>query len=269
MIPIKSTFCIFYQKDHEDRERNLDILLHYLLENYTDLEIIILQQFIDKEQRDTLKPLPIFKHEKIFHHRLTNDTEYWNKMTAYNFGLKYSTYDIIFYNDVDTIFNPKDIKEAYNLIKNENKILIPSGTHFIDVKVPLIEKFKETLDYNTFLSDFKNFHVYENELFRRNNTGGPGGGLAGKKETFISMNGFNPNFKGWGYEDDETRERFSKLGHPVEFLIDGDPIFHMEHEGAKRGTAMCKYMETNKQVLDEMRSMSYEQVKEYSFSWKL
>jgi len=43
----------------------------------------------------------------------------------------------------------------------------------------------------------------------------------------------------------------------------------MEHEGAKRGTAMCKYMETNKQVLDEMRSMSYEQVKEYSFSWKL
>jgi len=45
--------------------------------------------------------------------------------------------------------------------KNENKILIPSGTHFIDVKVPLIEKFKETfktnkdLKFNSFLDKKK------------------------------------------------------------------------------------------------------------------
>ena len=269
MIPIKSTFCIFYQKDHDDRERNLNILLHYLLKNYTDLEIIVLQQYIDKEQRDNLKPLPIFSNENIFHHRLLEDTEYWNKMTAYNFGLKYASYDTIFFNDVDTIFNPQDIVKAYDLINNENKILIPSGPNFIDVKVPLIYKFKETLDYNTYLNEYQNFHVYENDLFRRNNMGGPGGGLAGNKNTFISMNGFNPKFKGWGFEDDETRERFAKFGNPVKFIDDGDPIFHMVHEGAKRGTAMCKYMETNRQVLEEMRAMSYEQVKEYSFSWKL
>jgi len=41
------------------------------------------------------------------------------------------------------------------------------------------------------------------------------------------------------------------------------------NEEQKRGTAMCKYMETNRQVLEEMRAMSYEQIKEYSFSWKL
>ena len=31
---------------------------------------------------------------------------------------------------------------------------------FIDVKVPLIDKFKETLDYNTYLNEYQNFHVY-------------------------------------------------------------------------------------------------------------
>ena len=102
-----------------------------------------------------------------------------------------------------------------------------------------------------------------------NNIGGVGGGISGRVDTFLKHNGFNPNFKGWGYEDDETKLRYRRLGYDLEFLPGGDPIFHLFHEGAKRGTALCKYLEHNKEILESVRDMSDEEFIEYNKSWKL
>ena len=272
MIDIKATFCFFYQRDHKDRERNLNVNLKFLLSNYSNIEIFVIQQLIDEGDYYVNGHLPVFRSGNIFHYPLGQPTDNWNKMSAYNFGLRYASNDVIFFNDVDTIFNPDNIERSYKLIKEEDKLMIPSGVQFIDIKSPVIDEFSRSFDYNYILSEFKEFDKLgerENTKFIRNNVGGVGGGISGRVNTFKKNNGFNPNFIGWGYEDDETKLRYLKLGFPLEFLPDGDPIFHMYHRDAKRGTALCKYLDHNKQILEDVREMDDEQLKEYNNSWKL
>jgi predicted glycosyltransferase involved in capsule biosynthesis len=267
MISLKSTFVIFYQKDHDDRERNLHILLNFLNRHYSDIEIIVIQQFKNETERSNFKLDPIFQNKIISHHILPEDTENWNKMMAYNLGLKCAKYDTVFFNDVDIIFRPSNLEKAFNLINDCNKILIPSNSYFVDVKLPLIEKFKTILDYEYLLTEYNKFNKTirsENKYFKNNNIGGPGGGIAGKKQTFISMNGFNPNFTGWGFEDDEFIHRFRELGNRVEFIKDGDPMFHMSHEGARRGSSG-----DNREKLNKIMTIESDKLLEYSNSWKL
>lgn len=264
MIELNASFIIFYQKDTDDRERNLIIKLNFLCKHYSDVEIIVVQQFKDAEERNNFKCLPV-EDKRIKHIILDNDTEYWNKMTAYNIGLKQSKYDILFYNDVDTFFNPDNIVKAHKIITEQSKILIPSGLEFIDIGLDLIEEFKDNLDYK-FLLDKYNANK---DIFKCCNTGGPGGGLAGKKDTFIELNGFNPNFKGWGFEDDETKLRFLRLGKPISFLPHGTPIFHLYHRDAKRGSSQCKFFDFNKQIRDKVQKLPDAELIEYNKSWTI
>ena len=42
---LNASFIIFYQYDHEDRKRNLDILIRYINKNFSNVEIILVQQY--------------------------------------------------------------------------------------------------------------------------------------------------------------------------------------------------------------------------------
>ena len=58
-----------------------------------------------------------------------------------------------------------------------------------------------------------------------------GGCVVTSAKKFFEYNGFNPNFKGWGYEDNEIVIRVHRLGHTVTRINDPEALlFHFPHE---------------------------------------
>ena len=62
----------------------------------------------------------------------------------------------------------------------------------------------------------------------------------GRRDSIIKCNGYNPKFKGWGYEDDEFPFRISKLGYVVGRTTGiKKPCWHLHHfdgSGSKKET---------------------------------
>ena len=93
----------------------------------------------------------------------------------------------------------------------------------------------------------------------------------GRRDNLIKCNGYNPNFKGWGYEDDEMPDRAAKLGYNVTKLAGEEKIcwhlFHEDGKGSQKDT-QPKY-EYNKQLYFNVMNMTTQQLKEYIKTWTM
>ena len=97
--------------------------------------------------------------------------------------------------------------------------------------------------------------------------------MIGSKESFEKINGFNPNFIGWGYEDNEIISRSDKLDVPVAKVGNNTPnwfLFHLPHEEggvAIKDKDKHKYYLQNEKEVQKVEAMSKEELTEYIKSW--
>lgn len=93
----------------------------------------------------------------------------------------------------------------------------------------------------------------------------------GRRDNIIKSNGYNPKFKGWGYEDDEFPFRVSKLGHVVGRITGvNKPCWHLHHfdgSGSKKETQ--PYYDHNNNEVMMVQQMDREQLEIYKNSWRL
>jgi hypothetical protein len=87
----------------------------------------------------------------------------------------------------------------------------------------------------------------------------------------MKCNGYNPNFKGWGYEDDEMPARVHILGYDVTRLGGQDrPCWHLPHED---GTGSPKetqpHHEDNRLLCNKIENSSKEELQEYIKQWTI
>lgn len=272
-MDLNASFVVFYQYDHEDRKRNLNILLSYINKNFTNVEIILVEQYRTIE--DNKLGLPsICKDKNIFHTVIGELTEHYNKLQGYNFGFKFAKYENIIFNDVDIIFKPKALKKAIELINEDNdKVIHPYDGHVFGLKLNSIDSFETNLNFDllqSYIGDYNDYSLKtDNNHIRLKNIGSTGGGLVCKKSVLYKVKGFNPNFKGWGFEDDETKLRFAKLGFPFMQLEQGNPMVHIEHREAKRSSAQLPHFFDNKAERDKVNEMTATQLIEYSSKWTI
>ena len=131
-----------------------------------------------------------------------DDTDKFQKNSLYNIAVEYTKGKLLIFHDVD-YYPEKDI--SY-----DTEIDVP----FYPVgKVYFLDENDQSRDLQDIPRGYQNFH---------NNVGDHSGGVfILSKELFNKTNGLNPYYKGWGKEDDDTRDRLRILGYTWKRNLNG------------------------------------------------
>jgi predicted glycosyltransferase involved in capsule biosynthesis len=223
-----TTFCFHVRIDTCERLRNIKIVTDYYRKHCVNFQYIF---FEDTTKPILLEHIKLHDNDKYIH--MTNNGE-WIKARGFNTGAKLSNNDIIIFHDTDIILHPEQLLLGRDrLIKSDKTGLIyPYDGLFIYTKLPVKDEFEITLDYNDLAKHLPNTRtVYfqnENVWIVHNNS--VGGCVMARRDIFYKFKGYNPNFCGWGYEDDEIAKRVHILGYDVERINDR-PMWHLPHDG--------------------------------------
>ena len=275
------TLITFVKLDNEARIKNLKSMVNYYrnhCENY--------QHIIVEEDEKPVVPEHLHISTDMLYVFTKNDGE-WRKCEGYNKGIKLAKTQYVTFNDVDVIINPLQLLEGVDKLKTPNAGLIyPFNGLFLCVSDEIKDNFCTTLDYNELDKHFpplvetydgvdaSSAYVHANKtendilIGHVNSTGGC---VMGRRDTLLKCNGYNPNFVGWGYEDDEIPWRINKLGFPCG-RISGTkkPAWHLPHfdgTGSKKET-QSNYS-TNEQLYFKIRNMGRDELTQYTHSWRM
>jgi len=266
----KISFIVHFRKDTEHRIKNLHIVYNYYKQIYPNSEFI----FVEDDSEEKIKDLVKKEDKYIF---FKNDKAY-NKCIGYNIGLKRATNEIICFLDIDCLVSIDSLIKSVSLASKGTLCIGYNGTAVYaqhELKNKITDQ-KGTVLFK-FIADFidkeKVYTGYSNNLYTIGNTEAVGGCLIGKKEVFEHMNGFNPNFIGWGYEDSEIISRALILEIPLSKIDNTNCnwfLLHLPHdEGAvaardKNNHAFYKHNETE---VRKVEAMNKHQLQEYIKSW--
>lgn len=142
-----------------------------------------------------------------------DNNEAFQKNSLYNIAALQASGDTLIFHDVD--YYP-DMNISYDT--DEDVPFYPVG------KVIFLNENNIIRDANDVPSGYSNFH---------NTVGDHSGGVfVLSKKLFEKINGFNPFFRGWGKEDDATRDRLRVLGY--QWKRNDEGLFYaLYHEDSK------------------------------------
>ena len=263
------TFIIHLRKDTEERAKNVDIIIAYYK------SIIPLCKFIVVED-DKIQNFEYLKNdENIQYIHFYNEGQH-NKCKGYNIGLSRCETNIVCFLDVDCIVSKQNIEKAISTLDHNGGMCIGYNGIAIyfnyTVKKQIINHTESLYDFLETFVDKTNLQTgYTNEFYHVANTRAVGGMLLGETHTFKNIGGFNPNFKGWGYEDNEIITRSKKLSIPV-YMINTSKslLFHLPHisdENKNKENKHASY-KLNEQEFLRIISLSKNELEEYIKSWK-
>ena len=123
-----------------------------------------------------------------------DNDEKFQKNSLYNIATQKATGDIFIFHDVD--YYPSDDVSYYTT----------SDTPLYPVRnLIFLNQEGNQRDFNDIPEGYRNFHQTVGDH--------SGGVFVLHRELFYKMNGLNPYYKGWGKEDDDTRDRLRLLGY--------------------------------------------------------
>tara|TARA_R110002020_G_scaffold205952_1_gene410650 strand:+ start:766 stop:2349 length:1584 start_codon:yes stop_codon:yes gene_type:complete len=264
------SFIVHFRKDTEHRMVNLDTVYNYYKTICPNSEFV----FVEDDSEERIKHLVKPGDKYIF---FENNKTY-NKCIGYNMGLKESSNDIVCFLDIDCLVS---IDSLIKGISTSNKGIISIA--YNGTAIYIQHKLKEKIHNHQgtglykFIVDSVDkesvYTGYRDEYYAVGNTQAVGGCLIGKKETFERINGFNPNFIGWGYEDNEIISRAMQLEVPVSKIGNNTArwwLLHLPHE--EGGVAITdknqhEFYKSNEQEVRKVESMSKEELEKYIKSW--
>jgi predicted glycosyltransferase involved in capsule biosynthesis len=263
------TFIIHLRVDNVERKGNLDITLKYLNETFPDSAIIVIEDDIEKKASYIET-----KYENVRYIFLKNEGSYI-KCKSYNKGLQASFTEFVCFLDIDCIVDKQNIIKGIGALgaQNNSICLGYNGTCiYFKYNIKDIVRglpAKELINsLNSYIDRKKIITGYETENYTIGNTKAIGGLVMGKRLTFKKYGGFNPNFNGWGYEDNEIIIRLKKLGVEIYKVNTTIPyLFHMPHtqEGERRDRH--SFFESNFNEYNKILNMNKDALEKYIDTW--
>lgn len=261
-----TTFVIFYRKDTDKRERNLKLVINYYNKTIKDPKIVVYQEVLNTYE--TYQP----QSDNITLITTVGDPEFYNRCLAYNKVIRSINTDVICFNDVDVVIDCNQLKQAEDYLSSTPKagIIYPYDGRFLCVDETLTSNYHAYLqtggDSTEMLRQHEPSQRYVNassqHVFVGHNNS-HGGVLTVRKDTLIEINGFNPLFKNWGYEDSEIFRRSTILGYKAGRVMTG-PCWHFDHtdvNSAKKDNQ--PYYKENEQLSLLIDSMNKEELEKY------
>ena len=260
---------IHFRRDVDDRFRNLEMVVKFYRENSDNLQIAILND--DKElDKDFKRLCKQYDCKGLF---MVNHDVYW-RTKAFNEMSKILDVEYLIAGDTDVIVDPKFLLEAKQLFDENTGIVYPYNGMFVHLKQPMFEKFVEDQSLVDLLDKsqtLKPIPYDQDENFLVAHPQSKGGMVMFKRTAFHICNGYNPNFKGWGYEDDEILARFQKMGWSILRVGNKDAIaWHLPHENTVR--EKHPHYDNNRKHSDfvcGIKDHQMDDLRNYINSWKI
>lgn len=240
------SFVIPYFEDTKERAKNIDIITQYYGNIFPTSQIII--------ESGT---------EPIF-----------NKSSLYNNGFKKATNNIICFLDSDVLVSKSALEKSIALASDNNNVVVGySGVAIyltylgkdIIGHLPTYDSIIDKFDDLKYKNYNKNTIYYE-----LGNSRAVGGCLLMNKQCFTDINGYNPNFLGWGYEDNEVVLRSHKLKKNVIYV--NNPfsyLLHLPHHDIDIDKSKHVNYSSNYNEYNKIKQLSCEEINLYKTSWKI
>jgi hypothetical protein len=169
-----------------------------------------------------------------------DDDDKFQKNSLYNIaGLK-SNGDLLIFHDVD--YYPSGVIKPSSYFTTSSTPLYPVG------KVIFLDKNDKPREFSDIPSGYRNFHV---------SVGNHSGGVfVLHKNTFHDIKGMNPYYRGWGKEDDDTRERLKTLGYIWNRNNDG-LFYALYHEDSKPDDNDKDFIDNHKMLSNIKQNHKY------------
>lgn len=266
----QTTFVCSVRIDTDERAKNVVAVYNFYKKHCYNYRSIFIEDSTESRIPGLLNldenDIYIFKYNKGMYKRCE----------AFNQGLLLAnTSKVVGFCDTDVIIDPNQIKDAINEIitKLNSGILYPYNGLFLCVSESVKEKFIQTLDYNDLKKHFpKQITLNNNDgNVLVGHTSSIGGFLLVNRKNFMSINGYNPNFIGWGYEDDEIAKRTHKMGFEVSRLKGSEiPLWHLPHDGdGASPKAENPFYKSNEVLLHNVINSDKDQLQKYINTWNL
>lgn len=247
------SFIIAYKPDTVEREINLEHCKRYYQQIIPNCEIIV------QESSD----------------------ETFNKCKLYNEGVERASYDSLCFLDSDVFVSYESLTKSIEAIKEDiTTVAIGYNGTALYLSYPAKASLQKTFTYsdlnNIIPPGYKPKLLDKNNMFEVSNTRAVGGCLLMDKACFKDINGFNPRFTGWGYEDNEIIIRSHKLGKKVVCINTNRPyLFHLPHmdessvSNQHEDRTHQKNENHNLEEFKKIREMSPAELVNYIKSWQV
>lgn len=240
--------------DHEDRLRNLNIVLNYLSKaKFTN--IFIREYYNDNPKTEHLKK----QYSNYNFSFMPKPYNYFNKMSCINelflISKGHTKNTVACWYDVDVLVNKKSLITATQMLEDKRyDIVYPYDGNFFDIPANTVKSL--VTDLNTPIE------LKTCTLFNKSSWGGCAVFL---KESFVAGGMCNPNFKNVGYDDDEFLMRFRRLGFKIGRT--NGVLLHLNHFRGNTSFNFNDYTQNNINEVTKVTHMPLEDLKQYIKSW--
>ena len=278
--------------DNEERGKNAALIYKFHKSNTENCQFIFVEDDIDNK---------LSKYINIDNtdiHIITENGGNWHKTKCYNIGARASTRPYFYFLDLDVIVGPDYIIQSIDqIMHNGSDLVIGYNGQSLYLTYNAKQAFSDNPTYSKlqqfiphewlFNGQLLNHNIQTVQDHRTNQTGSPlniyehcmapnnkaiGGCVIANKASFFKYKGFNPNFIGWGYEDNEFPTRVHKLGYTVNRINCAEALlFHLPHdpEGGDSSKNAHKDHNRNHKEITKVESSTKEELKEYIKTWNV
>lgn len=193
-----------------NRMENFKIVMNYL--KWIGVENIIISEEDDSSKLDDYITLweKDFKNLSVV---FTESNDLFSRSNSINEGVKKANTSNVVIMDNDVLIQKDVFDESLSLLDS-----------FFDFVYPFNRMVRQIYDMGERVEDF-NFDDVKSEIEIRLNA--DGGCLFCKKESLLNIGGFNPDYKGWGGEDNEFDLRVNLSDYKVIRL--NNILYHLYH----------------------------------------
>lgn len=262
------TFICYVKIDNDARIKNVKTIYKYYKKHLPNCRFVFVE---DDSKSNLLEHLSLIDEQDKY--VLETNHGLVKKCTGYNHGARYANTDIIIFLDVDIIIDCNKLLECINEAKDSgsDECLIGYNGYAFYMTEQGEKQFLKTLDINDLYDKIKGLHLVTysaNEFALLNNVHAVGGCLVMTKKSFEQINGFNPFFTGWGYEDNEIISRAHRLGLRVSRSNIADHyLYHLPHCDASVNKAQHNHYRQNEAIVQFVESLNKEQLQRYIKQW--
>jgi len=260
------TFICHIRIDNEARLKNVKTIYKYYKKHLPGCKFV----FVEDDAQSNLLDITLDAGDE---HVLIINQDTIKKCTGYNHGAEYTNTDILIFLDVDVIIDCSKLLECINEAQcnGSPECLIGYNGCAFYMTQQGENQFLNTLDVEDLHSKIKDLHLITNnanEFALLGNTKAVGGCLIMTKKSFNQINGFNPFFIGWGYEDNEIISRAHRLGLNVtKSNIANHYLYHLPHCDTSVNKAQHNHYKQNEAIVQFVESLNKEQLQRYIKQW--
>lgn len=247
------------QIDSKQRLEHLQFLFSFFQTHFVNHQLIIVEQGTESK----VQPPKSAVFEFVF------QDEDFSIAQISNIGASLVRTAFFCKYDVDAVVEPKAIFDAFELLKNDLSVsfAIPYNGVSFNIKNPLRRVILRSYHLRQLPVISRNeAHARSSEEISLKSAHSKGLIHHFRTSVFKALGGYNEEFIGWGFEDNEILARFALLGHQFHLLKDYT-AFHLDHPRAPMTFRSQALTAQNYQRFLAIQKMPQEEILQYIQTW--